>query len=224
MALDIQKIKAICFDIDGTLSDTDNQMIAQVQRWLSPMRYFIDQEALPIIARRIVMALESPVNILFEWLDRLHMDKILTWIMDRSTGRGYRKRNQFLMVEGVIPMLDSLSKKYPLAIVSARDERSVMQFLKQFKLIKYFKAIITSQTCPHTKPYAEPLLFAAERLGVSPENILIVGDTYVDIKTGNRAGAQTLGVLCGFGTEKELIKEGADKILASTADLKDLLG
>jgi HAD superfamily hydrolase (TIGR01549 family) len=224
MALDIQKIKAICFDIDGTLSDTDNQMIAQVQRWLSPMQYFIDQEALPIIARRIVMALESPVNIVFEWLDRFHMDKILTWIMDRFTGRGYRKRNQFLLIEGVIPMLDSLSKKYPLAIISARDERSALQFLKQFKLIKYFKVIVTAQTCPHTKPFAEPLLFAAERLSISPKNILIVGDTYVDIKTGKRAGAQTLGVLCGFGTEKELIKEGADKILASTADLKDLLG
>ncbi len=224
MALDIQKIKAICFDIDGTLSDTDNQMIAQVQRWLSPMRYFVDQEALPIIARRLVMALESPVNIVFEWLDRLHMDKILTWIMDRFTGRGYRKRNQFLLVDGVIPMLDSLSKKYPLAIVSARDEGSAMQFLKQFKLITYFKVIITAHTCPHTKPFAQPLLFAAERLGISPENILIVGDTYVDIKTGKRAGAQTLGVLCGFGTEKELIKEGADEILASTAELKDLLG
>jgi HAD superfamily hydrolase (TIGR01549 family) len=224
MALDIQKIKAICFDIDGTLSDTDNQMIAQVQRWLSPMQYFIDEEALPIIARRMVMALESPVNIVFEWLDRLSLDRILAWVMDRYAGRGFRKRNQFLLVEGVIPMLDSLSKKYPLAIVSARDERSVMQFLKQYKLMPYFKVIITSQTCPHTKPYAQPLLFAAERLGVSPENLLMVGDTYVDIKTGNRAGAQTLGVLCGFGTEKELTKEGADKILASTADLKDLLG
>jgi HAD superfamily hydrolase (TIGR01549 family) len=224
MTFNKQKIKAICFDIDGTLSDTDNQMIAQVQRWLSPMRYFIDQEALPIIARRIVMALESPVNLMFEWLDRLHMDKLLIWIMHRYNGRGFRKRNQFLLVEGVIPMLDSLSKKYPLAIISARDERSCMQFLKQFKLIKYFKVIITSQTCLHTKPYAQPLLFAAERLNISPENILIVGDTYVDIKTGKRAGAQTLGVLCGFGTEKELIKEGADKILASTADLKELLG
>ena len=224
MALDIQKIKAVCFDIDGTLSDTDNQMISQVQRWISPMRYFIDQEAIPIIARRIVMGLESPVNIIFEWLDRLNLDKILTWIMDRYNGRGFRKRNQFLLVEGVIPMLDSLSKKYPLAIVSARDERSALQFLKQFKLITFFKVIITAHTCPHTKPFAEPLLFAAERLGVHPENFLIVGDTYVDIKTGKRAGAQTLGVLCGFGTEKELIKEGADMILPSTADLKDLLG
>ena len=90
-------------------------------------------------------------------------------------------------------------------------------------MLKYFKVVITSQTCPHTKPFAQPLLFAAERLGVAPENILMVGDTTVDIKTGKRAGSQTLGVLCGFGTEKELIREEADLILPSTADLKDLL-
>ncbi len=224
MTLDKQRIKAICFDIDGTLSDTDNQMIAQVQRWLTPLRMLIDQEALPIIARRVVMALESPVNLMYEWLDRLHLDRILAWVMDRFSGRGYKKRNQFLLIEGVIPMLDSLSKKYPLAIVSARDEKSALQFLQQFKLIRYFKAIITSQTCPHTKPYAQPLLFAAARLEISPKNILMVGDTTVDIKTGKRAGAQTLGVLCGFGTERELEREGADILLPSTADLTELLG
>lgn len=224
MTLDKRRIKAICFDIDGTLSDSDNQMIAQVQRWLAPLRIFMDQEALPIIARRLVMALESPVNLVYEWLDRLNLDRILAWVMDRFAGRGFKRRNQFLIVGGVLPMLDALSKKYPLAIVSARDEKSAFQFLKQFKLIKYFKVIITSQTCPHTKPYAQPLLFAAERLDVPPHNLLMVGDTYVDIKTGKRAGAQTLGVLCGFGTEKELAKEGADLILPSTADLKELLG
>jgi len=224
MTLDKQRIKAICFDIDGTLSDSDNQMIAQVQRWLAPLRIFMDQEALPIIARRLVMALESPVNLMYEWLDRHNLDRILAWVMNRYAGRGFRKRNQFLIVDGVVPMLDKLSKKYPLAIVSARDGKSAFQFLNQFKLIGYFKAIITSQTCPHTKPYAQPLLFAAEQLGVSPKNILMVGDTYVDIKTGKRAGAQTLGVLCGFGTEKELAREGADLILSSTADLKELLG
>jgi HAD superfamily hydrolase (TIGR01549 family) len=224
MMIDKQRIKAVCFDIDGTLSDTDNQMIAQVQRWLTPLRFFIDQEALPIISRRVVMALESPINLMFEWLDRLHLDGILVWVMDRFSGRGFKDRNQFLLIEGVTPMLDSLSKKYSLAIISARDDRSAYQFLQQYKLLKYFKVIITSQTCPHTKPFAQPLLFAAQRLEISPKNILMVGDTYVDIKMGKRAGAQTLGVLCGFGTERELVREGVDMLLLSTADLKEFLG
>jgi N-acetyl-D-muramate 6-phosphate phosphatase len=224
MPLDIPRIQAICFDIDGTLSDTDDQVITQVEKWLFPLRLFVNVEFIPIIARRLVMALESPANLIYEWMDRLNLDALLTRFMDQFPGRGFRKKSQFLLIDGVLPMLASLYSKYPLAIVSARDERSSFAFLRQFRLLKYFKVIITSQTCPHTKPFAQPLLFAAERLGVPPANLLMVGDTTVDIKTGKRAGSQTLGVLCGFGTEKELNREGPDLILPSTADLKGLLG
>jgi N-acetyl-D-muramate 6-phosphate phosphatase len=223
MPLDIPRIQAICFDIDGTLSDTDDQIISQLVPWLFPLWLFLNRDLVAIVARRLVMALESPVNLLYEWLDRLNLDSLLARIMDRFQGHGFRKKGNFLLIHGVMPMLESVTKKYPLAIVSARDERSTFAFLRQFRLLKFFKVVITSQTCPHTKPFAQPLLFAAERLGVPPENILMVGDTTVDIKTGKRAGAQTLGVLCGFGTKKELLRAGADLILDTTADIKTLL-
>ena len=56
-----------------------------------------------------------------------------------------------------------------------------------------------------------------------PEACLMVGDTSVDIRAGRKAGAQTVGVLCGFGEQKELRRQGADAILPSTADLAQLL-
>ncbi len=222
MPLDLSRIRAVCFDIDGTLSDTDSQMIAHALPWLFPLRLFFPAEFIPIIARRLVMALESPLNLVYEWLDRLNLDGLLTRLMRFFQSRHNQKKSHFLLITDVPPMLQALSKKFPLAIVSARDESNVNAFLRQFELMKYFKVIITSQTCLHTKPFPEPLLFAAQQLGVDPHSILMVGDTTVDIKTGRRAGAQTLGVLCGFGTEKELIRAGADLILPSTADLKDL--
>ena len=52
---------------------------------------------------------------------------------------------------------------------------------------------------------------------------IMVGDTTVDIRSGRSAGAQTVGVLCGFGEEAELRRQGADSILATTADLSSLL-
>ena len=51
----------------------------------------------------------------------------------------------------------------------------------------------------------------------------MVGDTVVDIKAGKQAGAQTVGVLCGFGELDELEKAGADLILESTPQLYDIL-
>lgn len=52
----------------------------------------------------------------------------------------------------------------------------------------------------------------------------MVGDTTVDMLAGRRAGAQTVGVLCGFGERGELESAGADVLLESTADLPAALG
>jgi phosphoglycolate phosphatase len=50
----------------------------------------------------------------------------------------------------------------------------------------------------------------------------MIGDTTVDIRAGKAAGAQAVGVLCGFGEEAELRQLGADLILKSTSDLAEL--
>ena len=120
-------------------------------------------------------------------------------------------------------MLTSLQGRYPMAVVSARDEKSTMRFLTQFDLVKYFDIVVTGLSAPYTKPYPHPILLAAQKMGVKPEECLMIGDTTVDMRAGKSAGAQTVGVLCGFGEEDELRKLGADFILKSTSDLADML-
>jgi len=110
-----------------------------------------------------------------------------------------------------------------MAVVSARDERSTLRFLDQLDLTPLFQVIVTAQTANHTKPYPDPVLFAARAMDVPAENCLMIGDTTVDIRAGKAAGAQTVGVLCGFGEEGELRRVGADLILPSTAGLADVL-
>ena len=120
-------------------------------------------------------------------------------------------------------MLVQLHTRYPLAVVSARDEAGTLTFMEQYELYSYFSTIVTSQTCIYTKPFPDPILWAAEKMGVAAENCLMVGDTTVDMRAGKAAGAQTVGVLCGFGTERELRRAGADLIIKSTHELLDLL-
>ena len=120
-------------------------------------------------------------------------------------------------------MLEKLSLRYPLAVVSARDTRSTLEFLDQFNLTAFFKCIATDQTCVHTKPFPDPILWAAKQMGVTPGACLMVGDTTVDIRAGKAAGAQTVGVLCGFGEAAELSQHGADLLLSITADLVQAL-
>ena len=168
------------------------------------------------------MGFESPANFLYALLDNLGLDR---WFMGGFSRklRGKARPHRYWIILGAAEMLAQLHPRYALGVVSARNEGTTLAFLRQFKLEKYFGVVVTSQTCQHTKPHPEPVQFAAQRLKVKPESCLMVGDTAVDMLAGKRAGAQTLGVLCGFGTRRELLRSGADEIINPTADIIQLL-
>lgn len=218
MPLDSSRIKALCFDVDGTLSDTDDYYANKVAGFL-PHFLFHD----PVqTARRLVMWVESPGNALLGFADRIGIDDEMVAVIDWLNRHRQRPPKQYLIVPGVEEMFKQMQGRYPMSIVSARDEKSTMRFLTQFDLCKYFDVIITALSAPHTKPYPDPILLAAERMGVQPQECLMIGDTTVDMRAGKAAGAQAVGVLCGFGEEPELRQLGADLILKSTSDLAAL--
>jgi phosphoglycolate phosphatase-like HAD superfamily hydrolase len=220
MSLDLSKIRAICFDIDGTLSDTDDLWINRAVPVIQPMQRIFPKMQPQNLARRMVMELETPGNFLYYLLDYAGLDAL--------AGKGYNWVNQkvlrprpksYLMVPGTQETIMNLAGRYPLSVVSARDRMGTLGFLETFELHSHFKAIATSQTCRFTKPFPDPIIWAAQQMGVAPDECLMVGDTVVDIRAGKAAGAQTVGVLCGFGEEGELIRAGADLILPSPLHL-----
>jgi HAD superfamily hydrolase (TIGR01509 family) len=216
VALDHSRVCAVCFDVDGTLSDTDDYYAGRLARWLRRVPFAHDPVT---IARRLVMWVESPANGLLGLADTLSLDDemiaIINWLFRHRRGR----RQPLPPVPGIPAMLDNLHRRYLLAVVSARDERSTLAFLRQNGLDSYFDAVITALSAERTKPYPDPIILAASMLGVEPRACLMVGDTTVDVRAGKAAGAQTVGVLCGFGEEAELRRHGADLILGSTAEL-----
>ncbi len=223
MSVDIPRIQALCFDVDGTLCDTDDLFVNRIMGYLRPLRLILPDESIQGFARRFVMWAEEPGNILIGIPDTLGLDAHLAAVDEWFNRMRPRPKRHFLLVLGVKEMLEQLKGRYPLAIVSARDEASLLMFLDEFELRPYFDVIVTALTVSHTKPYPDPILYAAQKMGVAPEACLMIGDTTVDIRAGRAACAQTVGVLCGFGEEYELRKAGADVILESTADLPKIL-
>ena len=219
MSFDTKRIKALCFDVDGTLSDTDDLYVQKVKR-LFPRFLFKDPEH---TARRFIMWIEAPGNALLGLADTLGLDDEMVAVINWLSRHRKHSSKQFLLVPGVEELLKQLHGRYPMSVVSARDERGTMAFLEQYDLVKYFDVVVTGLSAPHTKPYPDPILLAASKMNVAPENCLMIGDTTVDIRAGKSAGAQTVGVLCGFGEEPELKKLGADLILKDTPSLFDIL-
>ncbi len=224
MALDVARIQAICFDVDGTLSDTDDQWIAAWELHLQSLRWLFPRGEVRPFARWAIMCAETPGNLISHWLDHAGLDdrlgRLYSYLCQREIGR---KPGKFWLIQGVQAMLGALHLHYPLAVVSARDRAGTTAFLSQYELSGFFHTIATAGSCRHTKPFPDPILWAAGQMGVAPENCLMVGDTAVDIIAGRAAGAQTVGVLCGFGHEPDLRRAGADLILPCTSNLENVL-
>ncbi|KUK46376.1 MAG: Putative hydrolase [Anaerolinea thermophila] len=224
--IDPGRIKAVLFDVDGTLSNTDDHLVARIASRLKLVSWLFKDRDPQKFARRLVMAAETPGNFVYQIADRLGIDKsIAKYYKVLTAGRLAKKpsKERFWLIPGVRDMLEALSQAYPMGVVSARDEGSTWNFLDHFELTSFFDVIVTSQTCRFTKPYPDPVVYAAKALGKAPEDCVMVGDTIVDVLSGKSAGAQTVAVLCGFGTEKELARVGADLILPMTPDIQSYL-
>lgn len=234
-SFDRTRIRALCFDIDGTLADTDDHLVTRLAGWLDAVPGVSGRRA-ERWARRTVMAAETPVHAAYARLDAHGLDAPLHALQRRL--RGIRKRGKdpartrnpraddevpHDMVPGVREMLDALAPHYPMCTISTGGAPRVERFLEHYGVRQHFTVVIGAQTTRRMKPHPEPLRLAAQRMGVSPHECLMVGDTTIDVRTGVSAGAQTVAVLCGFGTRGELVRAGAHLVLRTTSDLLAVL-
>jgi phosphoglycolate phosphatase-like HAD superfamily hydrolase len=223
-SLDASRIRAILFDIDGTLADTDDHAVRLAAGLLARMHVTSAGRSSGALARRLIMAGEGPLNALITLLDRLMLDELLAPVLEafnrrRPAGRGPKPA----LIPGIEELVATLATRFPLGIVTTRGNARTHRFLVDSRLEHSFRSVVTARSTQRTKPHPEPVVRAAQELGVTPEECVIVGDTTVDIRAGRAAGAQTIGVLCGFGEREELERAGADLILSTTADLASVL-
>ncbi len=224
MPVDPARVRALCFDVDGTLSDTDDQLVGRIAQFLAKLPFLSGSHA-GRLARRIVLDAETPVNTVYGLADRLGIDDELAQVrayLDEVRGR-VPGEPEHLVVPGIDEMVETLAAHFPMCAISTGSAARVEHFFETFGLRRHFTALVTAQTTERMKPYPDPVHYAAEQMGVAASDCVMIGDTIVDMLAGKSAGAQAIGVLCGFGTEDELRRDGADEIVAATPDVVALL-
>lgn len=233
--LELSRIRALCFDVDGTIADTDDHIVARLASVIDAVPLVSGRRA-ERVARQVVMAAETPVHAAYARLDEFGLDVPLASLRERlkairrRTADPSHTRNPEAadevpheMVAGVREMIVTLAAHYPMCTISTGSAERVDRFLRHYGVREHFATVVGAQTTRRMKPHPEPLLHAAGVMGVRPEECLMIGDTTIDVRTGLGAGAQTVGVLCGFGTERELREAGAHLVLRTTSDLLAVL-
>lgn len=213
----IQHVQAVLFDMDGTLVDTDDVVVAALAKRLRPL---LDKRAASF-ARWLVMQIETPGNAFITLLDALHIDELWRSV---TASRKSSQTHTFRLIPGVEEMILRVASNYQVGIVTTRGREEIDAFLQQYPAVGSVVAVTMGrEDTRRLKPHPAPVRAAAAKLALPPEQCLMVGDTTVDVRSGRKAGAWAVGVLCGFGQERELWRSGAHAVLASTAELADFL-
>jgi len=218
----VSAIRLILFDLDGTLFETDDEIVAQVAQALRPLARLFHIDARRT-ARVIVMNLEAWVNAAITLLDVLRLDRAAFWLADRAGRRLHASPDpqQYRLTPDSRALLASLHGRYRLGVVTTRSRAEAEQMLTATGIRSFFDVVVTRDDVPRLKPHPAPIRLAARELGIPPSATLVVGDTSVDVRAARAAGALAAAVLCGFGELDEL--EGADIILEKPADLRKWL-
>ena len=199
------RVKAILFDIDGTLADTDDVIVEKLAKRLKPISRLWPGLPARRWARRVLMWAESPINFLYTMWDRTYLDELTAPLFGLLPKRRRSPGDPLPLVPGVREMLQALEGRYLMAVVTARSAHQGQQLLVAAEIEDYFTTVVTTRTVRRAKPHPAPVVHAAQVLGVAPENCLMVGDTTLDVRAGQAAGAQTAAVLCGLGERHELM-------------------
>jgi HAD superfamily hydrolase (TIGR01548 family) len=121
------------------------------------------------------------------------------------------------------PLLESLARRLPLALVTGRPREDADRFLDRFGLRDLFRAVVTMEDTP-LKPDPAPVRLALRRLGVT--RAWMVGDTPDDVRAARRAGVVPLGIPAPgeeSGMDAALLSAGAACVLDSLDLMKEMI-
>lgn len=210
-------IKGIFFDLDGTLLDTKEAYIESAKKAFKATGQHIPESSLALeIPKRLEQRL--PFDDIVKVDRQAFLDVFLNTFYTISQIKSKP-------IAGAIETLDMLSKKSKLSVITMRyaPKEVINAELEHFGLSKYFTHIITALDTHKPKPSPEALIKAVLVMGVQMRDCMIVGDSVIDIKAGEAAGAKTAAVLSGLYSHQELLKENPNYILNDLTELPEFI-
>ena len=213
-------VRGVLFDLDGTLVDSLEDLADAMNHVLRS----IDCPTHDTAAYKYFVG-SGVRNLVRAALPESRRDEPVIDECLRRMGDAYRKNylNKTKPYEGVIDLLDALkSRKLRLAVLSNKPDEFTKKIVNAL-LPGYFESVNGQRAEFQRKPDPASALQISGTLDISPEDLLYVGDTSIDMETANNAGMCPVGVLWGFRTREELLESGAKHIIAHPMELLGLL-
>ncbi len=214
--------RAVIFDLDGTLSDSIASIKYCGDRALEPFGigpfpkedyfYFVGDGAANLVKRALIAGGDK---------DLKHFDEAFA---------GYKKwfreycMYQVKPYDGIPELISALKERgIRVACLSNKPHAETIQVIETLFGKDVFDVIQGQEEGLAIKPSPQGAFRILDKMRLLPEEILYLGDTATDMKTGKGVGAFTVGALWGFRTREELEEAHADAIIAHPLELMEYI-
>lgn len=213
-------IKAVIWDLDGTLLNTLDDLAASVNAALAmngmplrsteEVRAFVGNGIRNLMMRAVPDGEANPA-----------FDKALE---DFTRHYGAHSRDRTRPYDGILEMLDRLSAAgVKHAIVSNKIDFAVKALSRAY-FGERMCAAIGDDPSRARKPAPDSVLAAMREMGVTAQETVYVGDSDVDVLTARNAGVPCVAVLWGFRDEACLRAAGAGRLAHTPDELREIIG
>ncbi len=216
------KKKAVIFDLDGTLSDSIHSIKYCTDRALEPFglgpfsveeyKYFVGDGAATLIRRALAAGGDA---------EGAHFDQAFARYKELFAVDCMYEVKPY---EGIVELLHSLKERgVKLAVLSNKPHAETVRVIEYLFGKDVFDVLHGQIEGVPIKPDPTGAFRIMEQLSLKPEEVLYLGDTATDMKTGKSAGLFTIGALWGFRKREELEEHHADAIIGHPMEMLDYL-
>lgn len=210
-------IKAVIFDMDGVLIDSEPVYLAHLRHFLEENHGKIDEELLYAMAgasSKKTWGLMAQM-----WREEIAPEAVQA--LYRAAYPDFQAPYREVLFPGVRELLAWLKEEQiRLAIASSSSERSIRRMLKETGLETYFSCLVSGEMFKESKPDPEIYLYTLSKLGLKAEDCIVVEDSTYGICAAKAAG---LKVVARKDRRFPFDQSGADYLVEQTSQLKEVL-
>lgn len=212
-------IKAVLFDLDGTLTDSSPGITKCVQYALE--RYGITETDLAKLHKFIGPPLSESFMKYYDFSEEKALEAVEAY-RERFRTKGIYENDLYPNTKECLLKLKE--QGYRIALASSKPEEFCNTILEYHQIRQYFDEVCGATMDGRIGKKEEVL---GELLGrwseISCEEMILIGDTIFDVEGAKQVGMDCIGVTFGFGTKEEMEEAGAIAFCDSMADLPEII-